>query len=103
MSDDGRPSMSDRTKCIGPIWFGDHGIESCEACGGDCICCDAAELDHSGAAYECFTSPSDGRCHLKKHAGRSCTQEIDWRARAQAFERAAVHWAEAYARELARP
>lgn len=62
-----------KEKCAGPIYFGDQGIEVCDTCGG-CICCDFIHLDHEDAERECFRD-NDGRCALRAHAGRPCTEK----------------------------
>lgn len=59
------------SKCAGPVYRDDQGIEVCTVCGG-CICCDHVDVDHTEAERECFTNRY-GRCVLKAHAGRTCT------------------------------
>lgn len=63
-------SASSVPTCAGPVYFGDQGIEVCEACGG-CICCDFSHVDHSKAEYECLKD-DEGVCHLRVHRGRDC-------------------------------
>lgn len=47
----------------------------------------------------CWRNCNDDRCMSETDPSR----KVDWRSRAESFERAARHWAEAYARECARP
>lgn len=58
--------------CAGPVRLTDQGIEVCTTC-GSCICCSYLRVDHSNAAYECFTDEF-GLCHLRLHEGLECTR-----------------------------
>lgn len=74
--------------------------ERCQDC--DLPLATTADYDataEGGGDHLCWRTWNDDHCMSETDPSR----KVDWRSRAESFERAASHWAEAYARELDRP